>query len=87
MQLLDGENQVPVLSPDNVTVLDGEAAALGFAASLVEELARVEALMMYLFISDYTNFTIQSMQIGLPLTSSMKTLAGCMSSNAMRSEI
>ena len=87
MQLLDGENQVPVLAPDNVAILDGEAAALGFAASLVEELAGVEALMMYLFISDYTNFTIQSMQIGLPLTSSMKTLAGCMSSNAMRSEI
>ena len=77
MQLLYGENQVPVLAPDNVAVLDGEAA----------ELAGVEALMMYLFISDYTNFTIQSMQIGLPLTSSMKTLAGCMSSNAMRSEI
>ena len=77
MQQLYRENQVPVLSPDNVAVLDGKAA----------ELARVEALMMYLFISDYTNFTIQSMQIGLPLTSSMKALAGCMSSNAMRSEI
>ena len=77
MQQLHWENQVPVLSPDNVAVLDGEAA----------ELAGVEALMMYLFISDYTNFTIQSMQMGLPLTSSMKTLAGCMSSNAMRSEI
>ena len=77
MQQLHRENQVPVLAPGNVAVLDGEAA----------ELAGVEALMMYLFISDYTNFTIQSMQIGLPLTSSMKTLAGCMSSNAMRSEI
>ena len=69
--------QFPVLAPGNVAVLDGEAA----------ELAGVEALMMYLFISDYTNFTIQSMQMGLPLTSSMKTLAGCLSSNAMRSEI
>ena len=77
MQQLHRENQVTVLAPDDVAVLNGEAA----------ELAGIEALMMYLFISDYTNFTIQSMQIGLPLTSSMKTLAGCMSSNAMRSEI
>ena len=46
MQLLDGENQVPVLAPDNVAVLDGEAAALGFAASLVEELAGVEILVV-----------------------------------------
>ena len=33
------------------------------------------------------NFAMQSIQIGLPLTSSMKTLAGCIFSNAMRSEI
>ena len=36
---------------------------------------------------NYKNFTIQSIQIGLPLTSSMNTLAGCISSNAIRSEI
>ena len=46
MQLLNGENQVPVLAPDDVAVLDGEAAALGFAASLVEELAGVEVLVV-----------------------------------------
>ena len=46
MQLLYGENQVPVLAPYDVAVLDGEAAALGFAASLVEELAGVEVLVV-----------------------------------------
>ena len=46
MQLLNRENQVPVLAPDDVAVLDGEMAALGFAASLVEELAGVEVLVV-----------------------------------------
>ena len=32
-------------------------------------------------------FTIQSMQMGEPLISSIKTLAGCISSKAIRSEI
>ena len=33
------------------------------------------------------NFTMQSIQIGLPLTSSTNTLAGCISSKAMRSDM
>ena len=36
---------------------------------------------------NYTNFTIQSMQIGAFVIVSMNTLAGCISSNAKRSEI
>ena len=35
----------------------------------------------------HLNFTMQSMQIGRSVISSMKTLAGCMSSRAMRSEV
>ena len=35
----------------------------------------------------FKNLIMQSMQIGFELTSSMKTLAGCMSSRAMRSDM
>ena len=35
MQLLYGENQVPVLAPDDVAVLDGEAAELAGVEVLV----------------------------------------------------
>jgi len=35
VQLLDGENQVPVLAPDDVAVLDGEAAELAGVEVLV----------------------------------------------------
>ena len=45
------------------------------------------AIMTVLLFNDYINFTMQSMHMGLPLSSSMKTLAGCMSSKAKRSEI
>ena len=38
-------------------------------------------------ILEFTNFTMQSIQVGLPVTSSMNTLAGCMSSKTNRSEI
>ena len=36
---------------------------------------------------NYINFTMQSMQIAFELTSSMNTLAGCISSSAIRSEM
>ena len=35
MQLLDGENQVPVLAPDDVAVLDGEATEFAGVEVLV----------------------------------------------------
>ena len=39
--MLDGENHVPVLAPHDVAVVDGEAAALGFAAWLEELVAEI----------------------------------------------
>ena len=41
IQVFDGENQVPVLAPHDVAVVDGEAAALGFAAWLEELVAEI----------------------------------------------
>ena len=35
----------------------------------------------------FTNFTMQSMQIGFPVSASMNTFAGCISSRAKRSEM
>ena len=40
-----------------------------------------------LFVIGFTNFTIQSIQIGLPVIVSINTLAGCMSSRARRSDM
>jgi len=59
VQLLDGENQVPVLAPDDVAVLDGEAAELAGVEVLVvlrvgmaaDELADVHRLHGVVIVS------------------------------------
>ena len=43
--------------------------------------------IQYYFHFYFTNFTIQSIQIGFSVTTSINTFAGCMSSSAKRSEM
>ena len=63
-------------------------------ASVHEESHHVAILQFYgSMFKDYfsmvhfINFTMQSIQMGRDVTSSMNTLAGCISSNAIRSDI
>ena len=52
------------------------------------EAAKLKRRFEFLVIARYfTNFTMQSIHIGLSVTTSTKTFAGCISSRARRSDI